>query len=63
MGLHSPLLWLNEVAYRGGLLPGMQLRVARSRLEDLRAGVVRAAEVKGVEEEVVESLRAFSPNH
>lgn len=55
------LLWVNERARAGRVLPGMRYAGALSLARDLRAGVISAAEIKTEVESLTKRLRFFSP--
>ena len=55
------LLWVNERARAGRVLPGMRYAGALSLARDLRAGVISPAEVSAEVEALTKRLRFFSP--
>jgi protein ImuB len=55
------LLWVNERARAGRVLPGMRYAGALSLARDLRAGVISAAEINTEIEALTKRLRFFSP--
>jgi len=56
------LLWVNERARAGGVLPGMRCAAALSLLRALRVGAVSPREVARGIAEVTDLLRRFSPS-
>jgi protein ImuB len=55
------LLWVNERARAGRVLPGMRYAGALSLARNLRAGVIAAAEINTEIEALTKRLRFFSP--
>lgn len=55
------LLWVNEPARAGRVLPGMRYAGALSLARELRAGVVAPAEIEREVEALLPRLRFFSP--
>jgi protein ImuB len=55
------LLWVNERARAGRVLPGMRYAGALSLARDLRAGVISPAEINAEVEAITKRLRFFSP--
>jgi protein ImuB len=55
------LLWVNERARAGRVLPGMRYAGALSLARDLRAGVIPATEINTQIEALTKRLRFFSP--
>lgn len=55
------LLWVNERARAGRVLPGMRYAGALSLARDLRAGVISPAEINTEIEALTKRLRFFSP--
>jgi protein ImuB len=56
------VLWLNEAAHREGILRGMRYAEALSLARGLRAGVVSPLDVERGHNELVGTLRRFSPH-
>ncbi len=57
----APLLWVNEAAMRGGVLPGMRYATALSLDRSLRAGTVSPAEITAANTRLHRHLLRFSP--
>ena len=57
----APLVWVNEKARAGALLPGMRYAAALALASDLRAGVVDRDEIAAGVTRLTERLRDFSP--
>ncbi len=55
------LLWVNERARAGRILPGMRYAGALSLVRDLRAAVIAPAEIQAEVKALSERLRFFSP--
>lgn len=55
------ILWVNEKARVGGVLPGMRYAAAQALLPALRAGVVPPSEIDAAVAEGCERLRQFTP--
>jgi protein ImuB len=55
------LLWVNERARAGRVLPGMRYAGALSLARDLRAGVISPAEIDAEVDALTKRLRFFSP--
>jgi len=55
------VLWINAAARRAGILPGSRYAAALSLSPMLRAGVVSAAEITRVVDDIAACLRKFSP--
>jgi protein ImuB len=55
------ILFVNEPAYRLGILPGVRYAAALSLARDLRAGVVTPAQVQGARRRLLEAFDAFTP--
>lgn len=55
------ILWVNERARSGRILPGMRYAAGLSLARDLRAGVVSPAEIRDAVARLAERLRRFTP--
>jgi len=58
----SPVLWVNETARRGGVVPGLRYASALTLAPGLRAGVILDPEVARAVGTVTATLRRFSPH-
>lgn len=58
----APLLWVNEAARHGGILPGMRYAAALSLDRNLRAGTVPPAEIVAAGERLHRHLLRYSPH-
>jgi len=58
----SPVLWVNEPARRGGVVPGLRYASALTLAPRLHAGVMPDPEVARAVGTVTETLRQFSPH-
>ncbi len=60
-GPQAPLLWVNEAARGGGILPGMRYASALSLDRNLRAGTVPPDEIAAMGERLHRHLLRYSP--